>query len=285
MEITKNDETVEREVAVIQHTEIDTQIATAKRFPRSVAKAQQEAIEIATLDEETAAECIYSLPRDGKNIVGPSVRLAEVVYSCWGNLHSGTRIQDIGQTHVVAEAAVWDLERNNKHVETASRRITNKWGKRYNDDMITTTIAAAQSIAFRNAVFRVIPKGVVKSVELAVHKMIAGDGSDLVKRTAKALKFFTDKGVALKNILARLGRETTQELEAKDVVTLRGIANALRDGLVTLEVAFAPREDELPSAKDALESKKSGLEEVFQSEPGEKDPESYPPFTASEEQA
>ena len=291
MEITKNDEPVEREVAVIPHTEIDTQIATAKRFPRSVAKAQQEAIEIATMDEDTAAECIYTLPRGGKNIVGPSVRLAEICYSCWGNLHSGVRIQDVGATHVMAEAAVWDLERNNKHVETASRRITDKWGKRYKDDMISVTIGAAQSVAFRNAVFRVIPKGVLKSVELAVHRLLAGDGTDMKKRTAKALKFFTDKGVQLKQILERLGRANVDELEPKDVVTLRGIANALRDGLTTVQEAFEPnlKATDLPKAEDALKAAKTGLEEVFAREPGDDSDEDVnganPPYTASETQA
>src|SRR6185436_14130544 len=65
--------------------EIDMQISTAKKWPRSIKKFKETAAEMATLDEDTAAACIYALPRDGKTIEGPSARLAEIILSAWGN--------------------------------------------------------------------------------------------------------------------------------------------------------------------------------------------------------
>src|SRR5690606_17376874 len=67
----------------LTRAEIDMQIATAKRYPRSLTQFKESAMEMACLDEETAASMFYVLPRDGKKIEGPSVRLAEVVGSAF----------------------------------------------------------------------------------------------------------------------------------------------------------------------------------------------------------
>ena len=77
---TRADEVLERELpqqidtgvlAVISKAEIDVQIATAHRFPRSVKAFRDEALQMVTLTEAIAEECIYALPRDGKTIEGP----------------------------------------------------------------------------------------------------------------------------------------------------------------------------------------------------------------------
>src|SRR5262245_56131534 len=74
---------------------INVQVATAKKYPRDVQRSLEKARQLATLNDEVAEECHYSIPRGGKQIEGPSVRLAEVVASCWGNLRIGARIVDI----------------------------------------------------------------------------------------------------------------------------------------------------------------------------------------------
>ncbi len=147
---------------IVEKDPIDIQIATAKRYPRDVAKFQKDALDMATLDEASAGECFYTMPRAGKNITGPSVRLAEIVYSAWGNMHSGTRLKEVSEKHVHCESVVWDLERNVRHTEEVARRITKSSGVRYNDDMIATTGAAGRSIAFRDAIFRVVPRGIFR---------------------------------------------------------------------------------------------------------------------------
>src|SRR5689334_11587126 len=76
----------------IQRAEIDVQIATAKRYPRQLSLVKSHMMSFATLDQETAEACFYNLPRGGKNIQGPSVRLAEIAVSCYGNLRAGSRI-------------------------------------------------------------------------------------------------------------------------------------------------------------------------------------------------
>jgi hypothetical protein len=47
----------------IARGEIDIQITTARRFPRSIEQFQKKALSMATIDEETAASCFYVLPK------------------------------------------------------------------------------------------------------------------------------------------------------------------------------------------------------------------------------
>ncbi len=58
-------------LANISRAEIDQQIATARAFPRSTKRFVTECMDMATLNEQVAADCIYALPRDGKTVEGP----------------------------------------------------------------------------------------------------------------------------------------------------------------------------------------------------------------------
>ena len=64
---------------------VDAQVSTAKRYPRNISRAVDNSIALATLDNETAQSMGYALPRGGKPITGPSVHLAKLVVSNWGN--------------------------------------------------------------------------------------------------------------------------------------------------------------------------------------------------------
>src|SRR6516165_9282959 len=78
--------------ASVVSAEIDMQIATAKRFPRR--KDREIALKImdrATLNADIAGECLYNLERGGKSIQGPSIRFAEIIRSCYGNLRVASR--------------------------------------------------------------------------------------------------------------------------------------------------------------------------------------------------
>ena len=44
---------------------VDVQVATARRFPRSITSFIRRATEMATLTPEIAASCVYALPRGG----------------------------------------------------------------------------------------------------------------------------------------------------------------------------------------------------------------------------
>ena len=105
--------------------EIDQQIATAHAYPRVVSRFRDKLHELVTLDQRTAEECIYALPRGGKTIEGPSVRFAEMAATAWGNLRIAATIMDVGMSAVVVRGVAHDLE-SNVAVAVEVRRVVQK---------------------------------------------------------------------------------------------------------------------------------------------------------------
>lgn len=238
-------EIVDREVApsgtaldTVTRAEIDMQIATAKRYPRSIERFKKTALDIALCDEETAMSCYYVMPRDGKNIEGPSIRTAEIIASTWGNVRYGSRIVEEGERHVTAQGMCHDLESNNAVTVEVTRRITNKNGQRYGDDMIGVAKQAACSIALRNAIFKVIPQVYAKQIYEKAKEFVLKSAEVAGKSRQDAVAWFAKAGATEAQVLAFLGRRKVNEVTAEDVVTLRGLATAIKDGDTTVEAAL-----------------------------------------------
>jgi hypothetical protein len=168
--------------------EIDIQIATARRFPRSIEVFQKKALSMATIDEETAASCFYVLPKrkgSEKAIEGPSARLAEIVASAWGHMAIAGRIVEEGDRFIVAQGAAWDLENNVRRAVEVRRRITTRDGGRFSDDMIAVTCNAAIAIATRNAVFQIVPQAYTRQIYHECRAVAVGTARD-ARREARA---------------------------------------------------------------------------------------------------
>ena len=115
----------------LSRSEIDQQITTARAMPRSIKRAMDNILTLATLDAESAEECIYALPRGGKPIKGPSVRLAEIISSQWGNCRVGARVVHVDrfEKYIEAEGVFHDLETNTATTARVRRRISDKQGR------------------------------------------------------------------------------------------------------------------------------------------------------------
>lgn len=220
--------------------EIDIQIATARRFPRSVTKVIQEAMSLATLNQDIAEQCIYAKPQDGGTVEGPSARLAEIMASCWGHMRSEARVVDELEKHVVSRGTSWDLERNVAVAFEVRRRITKKNGQRFSDDMVVTASNAANSIAYRNSVFRVIPKAIWWPIYLKAKQVAVGDATTLAARRGKVLEHFLKMGATNERVFAALGVQGVDDITLEHVGRLQGINNAIRDGEITVDEAFPP---------------------------------------------
>ena len=225
-------------LAAVDRASIDVQIATAKQHPRSVAKAMKEARELATLDEETAGSMFYALPRGGKTIEGPSARLAEIMAYAWGNLRVDADIVAEDKTHITAMGTCFDLERNVAVRVRVKRRITNKDGKRYDEDMIGVTGNAAVSIALRNAVFKVIPAALVHTIYAAARTASLGQGGTLTQKRHKALAWFAKIGVAEADVFRVLNVSGPEDMGEDALIILRGMVTAIKDGDTTVEQLF-----------------------------------------------
>lgn len=238
------DEELEREIeqvesistlAALNKSEIDTQIATAKAYPRSIKGFLREARQLVTLTEETAGECTYMLPRGGKKIIGPSARFAECIASAWGNCRYGARIVDEQERFVVAQGIFNDVQRNVVVTYEVRRRITNKDGDRYNDDMITTTSNAACSIAMRNSVLRGVPKAIWKPLWDEAQRTARGDETTLTERRDRMITAFMALGAKEAEILSLIGVEGREDITLDHLLELRAIYTAVKDGDTTVE--------------------------------------------------
>ena len=245
--------------------EIDVQIATAHRFPRNARRAAETVIAVISKDKELAKTCIYSLPRSGKEITGPSVHLARYLASEYGNLRVDAKIVEIGDIMITAQAVAHDLEKNYAIRTEVKRRITNKQGERFQDDMIVVTCNAALAIASRNAIMQVIPVTVVDQVYKAAQKAITGDLSSeqkLLQRRKEILDgFLNTYNVSEDEILSLLELETVNQIREPQLLTLIGLGQALKDGDTTVAEAFN-RNVQSGIAKETKEKVKSAIEKA-----------------------
>jgi hypothetical protein len=228
----------------ITRAEVDTQISTAKRFPRSIGQVKKDMLSFATLDQETAESCFYSLPRGGKNIQGPSVRLAEIAVACYGNLRAGVRVIETVSTgeapHVVLQAVCHDLEKNTCVTIEKRRRIVGKKSKAgaIDEDDINLACNAGSAIAFRDCVFKVVPGALIKPVYEQAKAVAIGDAKTLSERRERAIAAFGKMGVKLDKILPVLGKKSLEEIDLADLETLFGLHTAIKDGHTTIDEAF-----------------------------------------------
>jgi hypothetical protein len=253
----------------VDRASIDVQIATAKRYPRSVDKALKEALTLATLDEETAASMFYALPRSGKTIEGPSARLAEIMAYSWGNLRVDADIVAEDRTHITAMGTCFDLEKNVAIRVRVKRRITDKIGKRYNEDMIGVTSNAAISIALRNAVFKVVPQAFVRRIYGEARRASLGKGGTITQKRQKALEWFAKLGIQETQVLEVLGVRGIDDIGEDQLITLRGMVTAIQDGEATVEQMFSRGSDseKTQGLDEALAGKGKGKAKAKGTEP------------------
>lgn len=219
--------------------ELDVQVTTAKQYPRDVTKFMNGAIQMIATSPDIAADCNYSLTKGGKIISGPSIRLAEIIMSSWGNLRTGARVLGHDGKYVTVQAVCHDLESNNKIDIEVRRRITDKHGKTYSEDMIQVTGQAAISIAIRNALFKVIPTAFVRSLSETAKKAAVGKKEQFSDRLTKAFEHFGfNFGISEERILEKLGVKDKRKLNNEHLSTLLSIATAIRDGETSIENEF-----------------------------------------------
>lgn len=238
-----------------ERANIDIQVSTAKQYPRSISRCANNAVAIATMDKDTAQSCGYALPRGGKPITGPSVHLAKIIAQQYGNLRAEAKVVEITDKQVVSRGTAWDLENNYAVSFEVRRSIVGKNGNRFSDDMITVTGNAANSIAYRNAIFGIVPKSITDKAYKAAQHLITGDLSDeekLIKRRDGAIKHFIDTyGITEEEVIKLCGKHTVNQIQADEIALLLGFAQSLKDGDTTVDELMAPFRKGKAKAKGA----------------------------------
>jgi signal recognition particle subunit SEC65 len=253
----------------VTRAEIDTQIATAKRYPRSPERFLRDAMTMVAASPELASQCTYALPArrggDGKPIMGPSVRLAEILATCWGNLRIAGRVVEDDGKMITAQGVAIDLERNVGYSMEVKRRVTTREGRRYSDDMIVTTSNAAIAIVTRNATMKAIPRAYGHLVWEKARAVASGDERTIPERLAAALAWFAARGAPEPMVFRSLGVIGRADVTLDHLLILQGYRQAILDGEVTAEEIFDPKPEAtgvLGKGVDAVAEKLAALQPV-----------------------
>ena len=227
----------------LNRSEIDIQISTAKKYPRVIGDSLARIVSLATVNAQTASECFYSLKRNGAEggtaIEGPSVRLAEIVAASWGNLRVASQIVGNDGKFITARGVCHDLETNVAVASEVRRRITNSKGQTYNDDMQVVTGNAAGAIAFRNAVFKVVPKAVIAEAINVIKKAVTADtAQNFEEIKEKMFATFAKKGVTKDMIYSYFEVSGEDEITPEIVAELRTTWTTIKEGQMTVEELF-----------------------------------------------
>lgn len=244
----------EAELQRIEGVEIDRQIATAKHYPRSIELFQKKATSLATQDEEVAESCVYTRPVGTKLVnghkiteyaSGMSVRLAEIAAACYGNIRVYAMLIEADPRFVRCRGMAFDVEANFASSSEAIESTVTRTGQPYSERMRAVVAKACLAKARRDAVFQVIPRGLLKPVETKIREVLLGDSKSIARRRRLALTWVDEMKIDRARVFAALGIAGEADLGVKELETLTGVRTAIRDNDTTVDESFPP----LPGAQ------------------------------------
>ena len=213
--------------------EAQGKLVIAKRFPRDEVQSYAKAVE-ACQRPTMAAKAFYSFPRGGQTVEGPTIRFAEELARCWGNIDYGIKelSQDDGKSEMQAYA--WDLETNAQSVQNFTNPHKREQGKK----MVTLTSqrdiyennANMATRRLRSRILAILPAWFVEDAIAECKKTLAGQNdTPLIDRVKKMVVQFAKLGVTQEMIEKRLKRKV-DTMTSDDFVEYVGIYNAVKGG-------------------------------------------------------
>lgn len=211
--------------------EAQGKLVIAKRFPRDEVAAYAKAME-ACQRPKMAEKAFYAFPRGGQTVKGPTIRFAEELARCWGNIDYGIKelSQDDGKSEMQAYA--WDLETNAQSVQNFTNPHQREQGKK----MVTLTSqrdiyennANMATRRLRARILAILPSWFVEDCIAECEKTLAGQNdTPLVDRVKKMVVQFAKLGVTQEQIEHRLKRKI-DTMNVDDFTEYIGIYNAIK---------------------------------------------------------
>lgn len=235
-------------------SEVQAAMVVAHSRPRDSMHAMDRIIQDCTRPA-VAESGLYAYPRGGETVSGPSIRLAELVAQRWGNLWCGVTELSQDREKTVAMAWAWDLETNARdertftvphvrHTKRGSYPITDP---RDIYEMVANYGARRKRAAIQTVVPREVFDSAVEQVELTLNATASAD-TESVNKMVEALGKF---GVSERQIVKYVGHHLDSMVSA-EMVRLRKVYTALRDGFAKPEDYFPPIDERETSSAEAI---------------------------------
>jgi len=233
----------------ITRAEVDIQIATAHRFPRSLAAFKRDVLDAVTLDAETAESCVYYRPVGKKRneqtgvmeeqfAEGPSIRMAEIVAASYGNIRAGARTIEKNPRFIKVQGVCHDLQKNVYASIEVTEATVKRDGSPYDERLRIVIEKAAHAKAYRDAVFKVVPRAFLKSAIDEAKRVAAGESATIEQRRIKAGQWLASVKMPESRVFAALGVKGWADVGVDKLQILTGLKTAIKEGEITLSDAF-----------------------------------------------
>ena len=213
--------------------EAQGKLVIAKRFPRDEVQAYNRVAQ-ACQRKGIAEKAFYSYNRGGGTVSGPTIRFAEELARCWGNIDYGIKelSQDDGKSEMQAYA--WDLETNAQSVQNFTnphiREVGGKAKILTSQRDIYEINANMGARRLRSRILAILPTDLVDMAIAECKKTLAGNNDEpLIDRVKKMVVAFGKIGVTQEQIETRLKRKV-ETMTVDDFTDYIGIYNAIKQG-------------------------------------------------------
>ena len=213
--------------------EAQGKLVIAKRFPRDEVQAYNRVAQ-ACQRKGIAEKAFYSYNRGGGTVSGPTIRFAEELARCWGNIDYGIKelSQDDGKSEMQAYA--WDLETNAQSVQNFTnphiREVGGKAKILTSQRDIYEINANMGARRLRSRILAILPTDLVDMAIAECKKTLAGNNDEpLIDRVKKMVVAFGKIGVTQEQIETRLKRKV-DTMTVDDFTDYIGIYNAIKNG-------------------------------------------------------
>lgn len=221
--------------------EAQGKLIMAKRFPRNHIDSYSKAIE-ACRRKGFAEKAFFSYPRGGQTVTGVTIRFAEEMARCYGNLDYGIKEMSHEEGKSEMQAYCWDLETNTVSSQnfTVEHVLETKQGNRQLTSQrdIYERTANDGARRLRSRILAILPPDLVEDCIAECKKTLAGNNEmSLVDRIKYLVTTFGKIGVTKEMIEKRLGH-TVESMNYDELTEYIGIFNGLKQKETTISDWF-----------------------------------------------
>jgi hypothetical protein len=225
-----------------EEAEIKAAIFLARQFLRDEAAAYTKIMR-SCQRPGLAEEAVYSFPRGGQTVKGPSVNLAREIARCWGNIRYGLRVVSVTEDMVHIRGYAYDMETNAyvEHEDEFAKLVQRKDRRTGKTEWIAPDerdlrelINRRGAILVRNAILQVVPSDIVEAAQReAEQTMVAAAKGELKQSKEEAIRrlalAFSNIAVTTDMLSAYL-KHPLENASPEEVANLRSVYKSIMDG-------------------------------------------------------
>lgn len=208
-------------------------LQVAKQFPRDENLAYTKIMQ-ACSRPAFANTALYSYPKGGQQVSGPSIRMAEMLIRAWGNVETG--LKELSQRDGESEmmAYTWDYESNTFFVKNFAvkheRKTRQKTTKLSDPRDIYELTANNGSRRQRATMLAAIPDYIVEEAVNAVKQTLAGNSDEPIGDRIKKMVAAFSKMNVTQEMLEKYAGVELNVFDADHLVDLMGVYNSIKSG-------------------------------------------------------